>query len=264
MFFRKNLKYFLIIAVLLFVILASLRGADNPAKSTLLRITSPFFKTFRIFSGGISGFFDFVGSIGDLKNENEKLVAENQSLIAENNQLKDAEKENQDLRRELDLAPRSKFNLEAAYVIGQDPQGLGNYLLIDKGANAGIEKGMAVIVANGILVGRVSDVYGNTAKIALITDPTSAINAEDQDSGAKGIVKGEYGLGVKIDMVSQAEVLNEGDTIVSSGLGGEIPRGLTIGKVTQVGQSVDKLFQEASVMPAVDLTGLRVVFVIKI
>ena len=61
----------------------------------------------------------------------EKLIAENQGLIAENNRIKDAEKENQSLRKELNLAPRSKFDLEASFVIAQDPQGLGNYFLID-------------------------------------------------------------------------------------------------------------------------------------
>jgi rod shape-determining protein MreC len=263
MFFRKNLKYFLIVFVILSVIFVSLRGADNPLKSFFLRLTSPFLKTFRIFSGGVSGFFDFMGSIGDLKGDNERLVEENQKLIAESNQLKDAEKENQELRQQLDLAPRSDYDLEASFVISQDPHGLGNYLLIDKGGDTGIRKGMAVIVADGILVGRVAEVFGNTARIALVADPSSAVNAEAQDSGAKGIVKGEYGLGVKMDMVSQVEVLNEGDTVITSGLGGEIPRGFTIGTINQVGQSADRLFQEASIIPAVNLTGLRVVFVVK-
>jgi cell shape-determining protein MreC len=51
--------------------------------------------------------------------------------------------------------------------------------------------------------------------------------------------------------------------VISSGLGGELPRGLTIGKISQVGQSVDKLFQQAAIVPAVDYSDLRVVFVIK-
>lgn len=260
---RKNLKYLSIIVVLIVVIFISLRGADNPARGFVLGVSSPFLKTFRIFSGGVSGFFDFLGSIGDLKSENEKLLRENQGLVAENNRLKDAEKENQDLRKQLALAPRSDFNLEAGFVIAQDPQGLGNYFLIDKGENAGIKTGMPVIVSNGILVGRVTESYSRAAKITLITDPSSAINAEAQDSGARGIVKGEYGLGLKMDMISQAEVLSEGDTVISSGLGGNIPRGLTIGKIGQVGQSPDKLFQEASVVPVVDVSKLRIVFVVK-
>jgi len=263
MFFRKNIKYLVIVFLLLLVIFVSLRGSDNPAKGFILNVSSPFLKTFRIFSGGVSGFFEFMGSIGDLKSENEKLVGDNQNLLAQNNRLKDAEKENQDLRQQLKLAPRNDFDLEASFVTAQDPQGLGSYFFIDKGENFGIKTGMAAIVSNGILVGQVTESYSNSAKVTLITDPSSAVNAEAQESAAKGIVNGEYGLGLKMSMISQAEVLSEGDTVISSGLGGKIPRGLTIGKISQVGQSPDKLFQVASVVPTVDATDLRTVFIIK-
>lgn len=263
MFFRKNIKYILITFLLLLIILISLRAGDNPVKGFVLGVSSPFLKTFRIFSGGVSGFFDFLGSIGELKSENEKLIAENQSMVAENNRLKDMEKENGSLRKQLELAPRKNFDLEAGFVIGQDPQGFGNYLIIDKGESAGIRAGMPAIVSDGILVGRVSEAYGGTSKIMLVTDPGSAINAESQETGARGIARGEYGLGLKIDMISQADVLNDGDTVITSGLGGEIPRGLTIGKISGIGQSADKLFQEASVVPAADFSGLRIIFVIK-
>lgn len=262
-FSRKNIKYLLIAGVLIVVIFASLRSANNPARGVILSVSSPFLKTFRIFSGGVSGFFEFMGSIGDLKSENEKLVEENQSLLAQNNRFKDAEKENQDLRKQLDLAPRSEFDLESSFVISQDPQGLGNFFLIDKGENAGIKTGMAAIISNGILVGQITESYANTAKVTLITDPSSAINAEVQKTGAKGIVNGEYGLGLRMGMISQKEVLSEGDTVIASGLGGKIPRGLTIGKIGQIGQSPDKLFQVASVVPAIDVSGLRTVFIIK-
>jgi rod shape-determining protein MreC len=262
-FSRKNLKYLSIVGVLIIVIFVSLRGADNPVKGLVLGISSPFLKTFRIFSGGASGFFEFLGSIGDLKNENEKLIGDNQNLLAENNRLKDAEKENQSLRQQLKLAPRNDFDLEASFVTAQDPQGLGSYFFIDKGENFGIQIGMAAIVSNGILIGQVTEAYSNSAKVTLITDPSSAVNAQVQESNAKGIVNGEYGLGLKMSMISQVEVLSEGDTVISSGLGGKIPRGLTIGKISQVGQSSDKLFQVASVVPATLATDLRIVFIIK-
>jgi rod shape-determining protein MreC len=262
-FSRKNIKYLSIVGVLIIVIFVSLRSANNPVKGAILTVSSPFLKTFRIFSGGMSGFFEFMKSIGDLKSENEKLIEDNQSLLAQNNRFKDAEKENQTLRKELDLAPRSKFDLEASFIIAQDPQGLGNYFLIDKGESSGVKTGMAAIVSDGILVGQVTEVFSSSAKITLITDPSSAVNAEVQSSGAKGIVNGEYGLGLQMKMISQTEVLSEGDTVIVSGLGGKLPRGLTIGKIGQIGQSPDKLFQTASVVPAIDVSDLRTVFIIK-
>jgi rod shape-determining protein MreC len=140
---------------------------------------------------------------------------------------------------------------------------LGNYIIVDKGSDKGIRTGMPAVVSDGILIGRVTDVYSNTAKITLITDPASAINAEVQDSSSKGIVNGEYGLGIKMNMISQAQEIKESDLVVTSGLGGEMPRGLVIGKIGRINQSKDKLFQEASVLPEANFSDLRIIFVVK-
>jgi rod shape-determining protein MreC len=262
-FSRKNIKFLSIVFILLILIFVSLRGADNSFKGFVLGASSPFLKTFRIFSGGTADFFIFLGTIGDLKNENEKLIQENQGLLAENARIKDIEKENGVLRKEFRLAPKNKFDLEASFVIAQDPQGLGNYIIVDKGNDKGIRTGMPAVVSEGILIGRVTDVYSNTAKVTLITDPASAINAEAQNSGAKGIVNGEYGLGIKMNMISQAQEIKEGDAVVTSGLGGEMPRGLVIGKISRIDQSKDRLFQEASVFPEANFSDLRIVFMVK-
>lgn len=260
---RKNLKFLSIVIILIIVIFVSSRGADNPVKGFALTITSPFLKTFRIFSGGAAGFFDFLGSIGDLKRENEKLTKENQELIAQNARLKDTEGENEILRKEIKLAPREKYNLEASFIIAQDPGGQGNRFLIDKGEKSGISENMPVIVSGGILVGKVSEVFSSTARISTVTDQSSAVNAEVTDSRAKGIVRGTFGLGLMLDMISQADVVKEGDGVITSGLGGEMPRGLLIGKIGQVGQSQDKLFQQATILSPVDFSGLRLVFMVK-
>lgn len=260
---RKNIRFLSAVILLIIVIFISSRGADNPVKGTALWLTSPFMKTFRIFSGGIYGIFEFLGSIGDLKNENEKLMRENQELSAKIAELKGTARENEFLRKELELIPKSKYDLEASFVIGQDVFGSGSSIFIDKGKNKGIKEGMAVIISNGILVGKISQVFPDTAKVILITDQASAVNGEVLESGAKGIVEGTYGLGTMMDMISQTEVVKEGDTVITSGLGGGLPRGLFIGKVGQAGQSEDKLFQQATIFSSVDLSSLKAVFVVK-
>jgi rod shape-determining protein MreC len=260
---RKNLRFIFVVIILIVVLFISSRGADNPVKGVLLGASSPFLKTFRIFAGGFQGLFHFLGSIGDLKNENQDLMEKNKGLLAEGARLKDVEKENEALRKELGLIPKNRYELEASFIIAQDPQGLGNFFIIDKGENKGIKTEMPVIVSNGILVGKVTEVYPNSAKILLLTDQNSSVNAEVTDSGARGIIKGVYGLGVMMDMISQAEVIKEGDEVITSGLSNETPRGLYIGKIGQAGQSGDKLFQQADIILPVDLSALRVVFVIK-
>ncbi len=263
LFTKKTWRLLFWVIVILCLIFLGARGMSNKFKGATLSVVQPFSKTFRIFSGGVSGFFRFLGSIGDLKEENERLIKENNRLLADNALLSDIESENRELRSELELAPRKKYNLEASFVTAQDPQGLGNYLIIDKGANKGIKDGMPVIVSSGILTGRVIEVYPQSAKVVLITDPSSVVNAEVEDSEAKGIIKGEYGLGIVMDMIPQNKVIKEGDRVITSGLGGEMPRGLYVGEVSNVGQSEDKLFQQASIVSPVDFSSLKIVFVIK-
>lgn len=262
-FSRKNIKFLSITVVLIVVIFISLRGADNPVKGTILWAVNPFLKTFRIFSAGTAGFFDFLGSIGELKEENERLLTERQALLAENARFKDTERENEVLRKQMELSPKNEYELEACFITAQDPQGLGNYFIIDKGNNKEIRMGMPVIVSGGVLVGRVSEVYPTAAKVVLITDPGSAVNSQVQDSGARGIVRGEYGLGIRMEMISQTEEVKESDTVITSGLGGEIPRGLLVGRISQVSQSADGLFQQAALTPVVNFSDLRVIHVVK-
>jgi rod shape-determining protein MreC len=260
---RKNTKFIFTVILLLSVVFLSSRGADNPVKGTTLWLASPFMKTFRIFSGGVQGFFHFLGSIGDLKDENEKLVEENQKLLAEIARFKDTTEENRVLRSEIGLVPKAKYELEASFVIGQDALGSGSSIFIDKGENKGLEEGMAAIVSDGILVGKVSQVFPDTAKVILISDRESAVAGEVLESGAKGIFRGTYGLGTIMDMISQAEVVKEGDTAITSGLRGSMPRGLLVGKIGQVNQSEDKLFQQAIIFPSANFSSLKVVFIVK-
>jgi len=120
-----------------------------------------------------------------------------------------------------------------------------------------------VIVENGILIGKVVEVFPVSARIMLLSNGESLVSGVSLESEAKGIVKGEYGLGLTLDMVLQKDTIKVGDTIITSGLGGDIPRGLVIGTLQNVHFSSDKLFQQATIVLPVRLDALRYVFVIQ-
>lgn len=263
LFSQKRIKLAVTLAVCGLLLIFNPKGFFNPIRGIFLRVAYPFQKTFYLLSGEIKGEVVFLGSISELKNENIALIRENNQLSSEIALLKDEKKENERLRAQLDLIPKEKFSLEASFVIGQDPQRSESWIMIDKGSSAGIEEEMPVIVSDGILVGKISEVYGNTAKVNLLTNSGSVINAVDMETEAKGIVRGEYGLGTIFDLVAQTDIINSGDTIVTSGLGGDFPRGLLIGKVQETRSTQDKLFQQAVVMPRVKYSKLDIVFVIK-
>jgi rod shape-determining protein MreC len=260
----KIIKFLAVSVICFLLIFFNPRGVFDPIRTVFSELTYPFQKAFYLVSRDISEFSSFISSIGTMREENEKLLRDNDMLAAAVAGLQEAKKENEALQEQLNLLPRNKFNLESSFVIGQDPQGMGNWIIIGKGSSNGIRSGMPVIVSDGILIGKVGNEVGwDSSKVDLLTNATSAVNAVDLETGAKGLVKGTYGLGIMMDMVSQSDILNNGDTIITSGLGGEVPRGLLIGKINEVKVSPDKLFQQAIVMPRVKYRKLDIVSIIK-
>lgn len=254
-------------AALISVILAGLvwwnpQSLFYPVRLVFSTIALPFERVFSVIGFRAGGAQDFLGSIGELKQENERLTHENIRLMAENAKTSDIQKENEVLRSQLDLAPRKDFKLEAADVIGQDAHGSGNWIMINKGTSDGLKKGMPVIVDHGSLVGRIDEVSSQSSRVMLLMNPESVINGVDAQTEAKGIVRGQYGLGLVLDMVLQTDTVSEGNDIVSSGLGGDLPRGLFLGKVREVHPSPDRLFQQAVLTSPVHPEKLRIVFVV--
>ncbi|HLN19135.1 MAG TPA: rod shape-determining protein MreC, partial [Patescibacteria group bacterium] len=259
----KLIKLLATTILCLLLVFLNPKGIFSPVKSIFWSISYPFQKTFYILSKKVQGTFDFLDSISDLKKENENLFRENNQLLAELAGLKDTKRINEDLENQLKLAPKGKFDLEAARVIGQDPQKLGSWIMIDKGSLQGVATEMPVIVSDGILIGKISEVYPNSSQVELLTSADSSINALDLETNAKGLIKGEYSLGIVLDMVEQSEILNVGDTVITSGLGSNIGRGLYIGTIVQIKTTEDRLFQEAIVSPRIKYSKLETVFVIK-
>jgi rod shape-determining protein MreC len=235
----------------------------NPIRSVIFVVASPFEKIAYSLSTKISGIGNFLSSIGQLSAENEKLLKDNQILSIENVKLQNVENENNQLREQLGMLPKNKFELVPASVIGVDTKGIGSWIEIDKGSKDGLSEGMAVIVSKGILIGKVQAVGISTAQIQLITNPKSTINVMTSKNGSMGIVKGEYGLGMILDMVLQSDQLNVGDSLVTSGIGGNLPKGLYVGTLQEVHPSDDHLFQQATVVSPAQISKLQFVFVIK-
>jgi len=260
---KNGVRVLLVLGICSALVFFNPRGLFNPVRNIFLEIAYPFQKTFYLAGRAIGSSADFLGSIGNLNSENKKLLKENNALAAEVAFLRDEKNENAVLREQLNLIPRDKFDLTGAFIISQDPQRLNSWIMIDKGTADGISNEMPVIVADGILIGHVSETMAHTAKITLLSDSESVVNVLDVETGAKGVLRGEYGLGVVMDMVSQQDGLNKDDLVITSGLGNNIPRGLLIGKISEVRLSGDKLFQQAIVAPRIKYSKMDIVFVIK-
>lgn len=208
-------------------------------------------------------FFTFLGRLYEIDRQNDVLAAQVTVLSAEVARLQNAEYENRVLRDALRFGKEADWPVVAAEVIGFDPFRAEQKVLVSRGREQGIAEGNAVVIPGGAMVGVISEVFGRTAAMDLITSSQITINARTSSGGATGILRGEHGLGLLLDLISQNQRAEPGERVVTSGLGGRFPANLLIGRVGEVRSASGQLFRQASVIPEADLHDLRFVLIIK-
>jgi rod shape-determining protein MreC len=160
-----------------------------------------------------------------------------------------------------ELSPERRY--VGARVIGIRLGTVGRQLLtLDRGSDHGIAPMMPVVIAEGV-VGRIHAVSSATADVLVLTDLNSSIAVRVERTRARANVRGLGKPDVcRLDYALRTEDMIEGDALVTSGTDGVFPRGLPVGKVTQLERRAHGLFQDARVVPAVDVTRLEEVLVL--
>lgn len=193
---------------------------------------------------------------------NEQLEAEVARLQSQIIELQQQNSELEVLSALLDFARTHAENeYITAAVIGRDISPFLHYVIINRGSDDGLRRGMPVVSSQG-LVGRVAAVTADGARVQLITDPDTAINVRIQPSGAEGLLQGSITGDMTIEAIPQDANVQTGDLILTSGLGGNYPPDMLIGQVSSIRQRPVELFQTASVEPVVDFSQLEIVLVI--
>jgi len=173
------------------------------------------------------------------------------------------EKENALLREQLNFLQKNSLQIVGADVIGKNIDPLGNTIILNRGSEAGIRLNNPVIVGNGVLVGKVVKVEKNVVIARLINDNQSKVAATVMNADKSlGLVEGGYGISVRMNFIPQNEIIQVGDTIVTSGLEAGIPAGLLIGTVEAVEKEAYQPFQKAILNPFSNLNKINLVSVI--
>lgn len=193
----------------------------------------------------------------------DKLSEDYQKLLSENAQLMTLKNENEQLRKLLDFRTEKKYNLQVVYLISRDPIN-NNLLVVSAGANQGLAYGQAVVVNNGVMIGKVLSVNPDTAVVRLIIDNASKIAVRVGDEQAvSGLLSGSLGLGMNLSYIPQSQDIKKNDLVYTSDFNPGIPGGLVLGRVGEIDAPAEELFKEATVEPMVDLNSLSVLAVIK-
>jgi rod shape-determining protein MreC len=262
---RRLIPYLLIAAVVGGLVVQR-AGLWEPIEGLLSQAVVPLQR-------GISQVVARVGSLSqtardlrELRQRNEELAAENARLLLEIVRLREIEVEAALQRDLLNFAQsHPSFDIQGAHivglVIGRDPSNLQRYVTLDVGRKAGVARNMPVVTNRG-LVGRVSEVGDSWSRVLLITDVSSSVNAITQSTRATGLVQGRPdGLPVMRD-IPQGDTVSVGDTVFTSGLGGNFPRQILIGQITAVERNDYDLYQTATMQPTVDFNHLEMVLII--
>jgi len=207
-------------------------------------------------------FFTVPRDVNTLRQQNAALQSEVSRLQSEIMELQQQLVETDILYALLDFARENPNNQYiAAAVIGKDPSPFLKYIIIDRGSDDGIFKGMPVVTEQG-LVGNVDAVTASAARVQLITDQGSVVNVKLQESKVEAQVQGSVTGDITLEMVNPSVDLAEGDLVFTSGLGGTYPTEILIGQVISPEINENELFLTASIQPSVDFSNLQAVLVI--
>ena len=197
-----------------------------------------------------------------LQNRNAQLEAEVSGLQTQVIQLQQQLKDTDVLAALVDFSQSNPESIyKAASVIGRDPSPFLHYIIINIGSNDGVRRGMPVVTNQG-LVGRIDAVIADAARVQLVTDPSSAVNVRLQNADTDSVLIGSVTGDLSLEMISQDVDVQEGDVVLTSGLGGDYPADLLVGQLINLRKRDYELFQEAAVQSTVDFYRLEIVLVI--
>jgi rod shape-determining protein MreC len=240
----------LIIADLRFNSLTSTRAVLNTAAAPvfwLIDIPS------RLFQWGDT----HIQSRAQLLEENERLQRENLVLQSRSHQMASLHADNARLRSLLNSSALLRDDVLVAELIGVSPDPVRHQLILNKGENDGVFLGQPLIDADG-LMGQVIEVGIAHSRALLITDATHSIPVQVNRNGVRAIAEGIGSLdSLEIHHVSATTDIQEGDLLVTSGLGGRFPVGYPVAFVSSIERDPGEMFIRVSARPSAALDRSR-------
>ena len=262
---RMILVALVIVLVAVNIILLTITGKHTQAPSGLGRgalvIVSPFQKQFTAFFNSVKDTWNQYFFLVSTAEENQRLKKALGQSLEQLNRYSETEIANDRLRHLLDFEKVIPRPMIAAQVVGKDPSAWSKTIIVDKGTRDSVRQGAPVVIPEGI-VGVVVDASARYAKVLLLTDPNSAVDALVQQTRARGIVKGGGADFCVFDYVLRKHDISVGDMVVSSGLDGVFPKGFRVGRISEIVRQNAGIFQKVSVTPYVDFEILEEVFII--
>ncbi|UTH15413.1 rod shape-determining protein MreC [Macrococcus epidermidis] len=270
-FYKRNKLVFFLFGLIIFMVLVgfSLRERETTTVESFVGDTTAIGQRIVSYPAMfVTGNFGNLINMWDANEENKKLKEKIKGFAqveADNYRL---EKENQELRQALKTDSISEYDPVISTIIARNQDQWMNTFIVNKGKSSGIRENMAVLTTEG-LVGRIKKVNSYSSQVELITSSikSSKISVTLQQEG-----QDIFGMIDHFDESKNLLVLSDinnnvkvklGTKVVTSGLGGQFPKGILIGEVKKVENDEFGLSQIAYVETQADINELTQVYVAK-
>lgn len=267
---RNGLKLAgLLVAIILVLVMSSkaLTGVSTGFTNMVSAFSVPIQTAATALSDWVESMYGYFYKYDSLVAENAELHIRLAEAEAEARAGEDASEENDRLHELLDyLEPHSDYVTQAAKITSWSSSNWSSTFTIAKGSNHGIELGDAVITEYGALVGIITELGDSWSTISTVIDVSTSIGALVGSDSAVGMVVGNYTLmqdgQVMLSYLAEGAQMFLGDTILTSGTGGNLPQGITIGEIVSVLTEAGGQIEYGVIEPTCDYSSLVQVFVI--
>lgn len=260
---RALIVIFLLIPVVCVTIYA--REGEGGSLHELQNTVSALFSPVKFVGAAADAAADALGTDIDNIAANENTLSDlreyNAELIEQYSQMEEYRQENERLRTLLALTDASDVQGIGARVIGRSSQAWSQTITINRGEADGVDAGLTVMASSGV-IGQVVGTTEHTATVRLLADPKSGAAALVQSSRAEGVVRGSLEGLLYLENIDANAVINPGDVVVTSGLGGSYVKGLVIGTVVKIDSQLGDTIRRAVIAPNDQASSLEEVFVV--
>ena len=263
----KQYRFYLILLLFLLIPVLSIDSTNRTPRDyrvydkIALVITTPFQIAIHWTLDSMVSFYENYVALWKTRGENTELIDENRKLVNTIINLRELEQENIRLRNLLQFKENYKIQAVVARMMAKDVSSEFRAIRLNRGKSSGIEPNMAVINSEGV-VGRILRVTDSTSDVVTILDPLSAVDAYIMRSRARGIIEGLTDSLCQLKFALRVDDIQPGDLLLSSGLGGNFPKGIPVGTIIKVTRKSFGITQKVEVKPSVDFSKLEEVLVV--
>jgi rod shape-determining protein MreC len=265
--YRDTFIVVLLLAVPFFFLRANIRNPEDMSAidRAIMRISAPIQYVSSALARGISNLFGDYVYLVDVKVDNNKLAYENARLAARVRDLTAAEGENRRLRRLLGLRDTIAAETVSAVVISKDTTEYFRvaHVTLDN-PGAAVRPNMPVLSLDGV-VGTVMRVAGDKVDVQLTIDSGFGVDVAVERTGARGFARGigdRSRYTMRIEYVQRTDEVNEGDLLLTSGVGCRFPKGIPVARVTKIDKREFGIYQTVEARPTSDFSRLEEVLIV--